>query len=273
MMRVRIARTPLLLILAVVVVACGGRHVVVEEDANVPDTGRDADADTDVDIDHDAGVDGDIEVESDADTDRDGGGRDADRDRDADFDGDDVVDADLDESEDAVIDADAERAPVCFPTCPLGTECRHLDAFGWPECVLPTGELGCATSDHCPDDGFCSDNRCRRWCGCVDGSCSPGDTCVTEDRGCGICMHSRDYECEDAEDCRLVIDVSICCNCPKTRNAAGLEADDCIFEYPYTGPIPAECEPECERVDHCWPCREEPGTPECDYLGVCRMPR
>lgn len=251
-----------LLFLAATAVACGGRHVVVEEDANVADVGGDADSD----------VDSDIEGENDADADNDTGG-DADADRHADGDRDAVDDADLDVEEDAEIDADVEGGPFCFPDCPTGTECRHLDGFGLPECVLPTGDLGCATSRHCPEDGRCRDGVCSRLCGCVDGSCSMEDTCVTEDLGCGICMPSGDFDCEDNEDCRLVIDVSICCNCPKTRNVATVEGDDCIFEYPYAGPIPEECEPDCERIDHCWPCREEPGTPECDWMGVCRILR
>jgi hypothetical protein len=241
-----------LVVLVAFVTACGddssGSDVAdtvdfVEDDDGV---GTDADADGDVD----AGVDAD-----------------ADADASADIDADVDADADADADEDAAGDADADvdgEVETCTPPCPAGSECFDRDGVGRPECVLPSGGLACVDGSQCPSDGECMGGACAQMCGCFDSDvCLPYAICVNEDLGCGLCMSRDYYACVGDADCRYVVDLSLCCRCPKPRNVSTVAANPCLVDYPPVGDPPSGCVADCSGVDHCWPCGTAPGAAFC----------
>ncbi len=171
---------------------------------------------------------------------------------------------------------DSADIPSCEPPCPAGSECLDRDGVGAPECVRPSGELACVGDDfdhaYCPEDGTCEGDVCVRWCSCLeDSDCGVDEViCVNEDTGCGMCALRDAYSCLDASDCRYVVDLSLCCRCPKARNASTVAADPCLVAYPPVGVPPPGCEPDCTGIDHCWPCAPDGSGLECRGM-ACRV--
>jgi hypothetical protein len=169
--------------------------------------------------------------------------------------------------------------PACIPACPYGSECVDLDGICEPECVLPTGKLACSDDSHCPNGGSCWPSGTCNYevCMCsMDEDCPVGVICVNENGVCGLCVPvDESRECFDDSDCIAAIWTHMCCGLPVPRNEQYVQQQECLVEYPLTGPIPDGCEPDCncdvvDHQNHCWPLPSEPLVVTC-HGGACRM--